>query len=140
MKKELIMKTKFQMALGCFFLLGFLTYGQVGGIKVKVPFDFLVANRLLPAGEYTISSVRDSVVLWDSRGNRVAMVLSNPIRRKGGDTGQVVFDCFTDRCYLSQLRTPDPDLSRELLRGKEEVGIAKQEAARPFVLMGSPAK
>ncbi len=55
-------------------------------------------------------------------------------------TGQVVFDCHTDLCYLSQLRTPDPDRTREVLRGEDEIELASQEAAKPFVLMGSSAK
>ena len=134
------MKLKLAIALGCFFAVGLSTYAQAGGIKVNVPFNFFVAGRGFSAGEYTVSSIGDSVVLWNSRGNRVAMALSNSIRQNGGDTGQVVFDCYAGRCYLSQLRTPDPDRSRELLRGKEEIEIAKHEAAKPFVLMGSRAK
>lgn len=109
-------------------------------MKVKVPFRFFVASKAFPAGEYIVSSIRDSVVLWDSRGNRVAMVLSNSIRHPGGDTGQIVFECYSSRCYLSQLRTPDPDRSREVLRTKDEIESAKQEPAKPFVLVGSRAK
>lgn len=134
------MKLKSATALGCFLAAGFSVYSQTGDIRVSVPFDFYVASKAFPAGDYRVSCIRDSVVLWDSKGNRVAMVLSNSIRRKGGDAGQVAFDCYTSRCYLSQLRTPDPDCSREVLRGKEEIEIARQEIAKPFVLMGSHAK
>lgn len=134
------MKRRLAIALGCFLAAGFSAYSQTGGIRVNVPFNFYVAGKAFAAGEYTVSSIRDSVVLWDSQGNRVAMVLSNSIRQKGGATGGVAFDCYTGRCYLSQLRTPDPDRSREVLRGKEEIEIARHEAAKPFVLMGSPGK
>ena len=134
------MKLKLATAVGWFLAAGLSTYAQAGAIKVKVPFGFFVASRAFPAGEYTVSSMRDSVVVWDSRGNRVAMALSNSIRQAGGDTGQVVFDCYTGRCYLSQLRTPDPDSSRELLRSKEETDLAKQQPAKPFVLVASRAK
>lgn len=41
---------------------------------------------------------------------------------------------------LSQLRTPDPDRSREVLRSTEEIELAKQEPAKPFVLVASHAK
>lgn len=134
------MKLRLAIALGCFLAAGLSIYAQTGGIKVNVPFRFFVASRALPAGEYTVSSIRDSVVLWDSRGKRVAMALSNSIQQTGGDTGQIVFDCYAGRCYLSQLRTPDPDCSREVLRSKEEIELAKQELAKPFVLVASHAK
>ena len=134
------MKLRLAIALGCSLAAGLSAFAQARGIKVRVPFNFIVGSTTFPAGEYTVSSVRDSVVLWDSRGNRVAMALANSIRQKGGETGEVVFDCYMGRCYLSQLRTSDPDLSREVLRGKEEIEIARQEAAKPFVLMGSLAK
>jgi hypothetical protein len=134
------MKLRLAIAVGCFLAAGLATFAQTGGIKVKVPFNFFVASKSFPAGDYTVSSVGDSVVLWNSRGNRVAMALSNSIRQNGGDAGEVVFDCYTGRCYLSQLRTPDPDRSREVLRGREEIEIARQEVAKPFVLVASRAK
>ena len=134
------MKLRLAIALSCLLAAGLSTCAQAGGIKVKIPFKFFFASRPFPAGEYTVSSVGDSVVLWNSRGNRVAMVLSNSVRQNGGNTGRIVFDCYTGRCYLSQLRAPDPDRSREVLRGKEEIELAKQETAKPFVLMGSLAK
>lgn len=134
------MKLRLAIALGCILAVGLSAYAQAGGIKVNVPFNFFLANRAFPAGEYTVSAVGDSVVLWNSQGNRVAMVLSNSVRQNGGSTGQILFDCYTGRCYLSQLRTPDPDRSREVLRGKEEIELAKHETAKPFVLIASRAK
>jgi len=35
------------------------THAQAGGLKVNVPFDFEVANKTLPAGEYVIRSQRE---------------------------------------------------------------------------------
>lgn len=134
------MKLRLAIALGCFLAAGLSTYAQAGGVKVNVPFRFFVSSKAFPAGEYSVSSIRDSVVLWDSRGNRVATALSNSIRQAGGDTGQIVFECYSSRCYLSQLRTPDPDRSREVLRSTEEIELAKQEPAKPFVLVASHAK
>ena len=134
------MKLRLAVALGCFLAAGLSAYAQRGGIKVNVPFTFFVAGKSFPPGEYTISSIHDSVVLWDSRGNRVAMALSNSIRQPGGDTGQVLFDCYAGRCYLSQLRTPDPDRSRELVHSQLEIELAKHKPATPFVLIASGTK
>jgi len=138
------MKLRLAIVIGCGLAASLGSYAQTGGIRggihVKVPFDFFVASKAFPAGEYAVSSMSDSVVIWDARGNRVAMALSNSIRRNGGDTGEVVFACYAARCYLSELRTPDPGRSRALLRAKEEIELAKQQPAKPFVLVGTRAK
>ena len=113
-------------------------YGQVWGVKVKVPFKFVVADKTLPEGEYVLSSVRDEVFVQDSQGKRVAMVLTNAVGgRTVGKTGQVVSECYTDLCFLSQLWTPGQDPGRELLRSRVETEIAKRETGKYFALLGT---
>jgi len=117
--------------------------GQVWGVKVKVPFKFVVANKTLPQGEYTLSSVRDELFVQDSEGKRVAMVSTNAVSggRTVGKTGEVVFKCYTDVCFLSQLWTPGQDTGRELLRSHVETETAKREAGKIFALLGTePSK
>jgi len=112
--------------------------GQVWGVKVKVPFKFVVANKTLAQGEYTLSSVRDELFVQDSEGKRVAMVSTNAVSggRTVGKTGEVVFKCYTDVCFLSQLWTPGQDTGRELLRSHVETETAKREAGKIFALLG----
>lgn len=114
-------------------------YGQVWGVKVKAPFKFVVANKTLPEGEYMLSSVHDEVFVQDSQGKRVAMVLTNAVggRRTVGKTGEVVFECYADLCFLSQLWTPGQDTGRELLRSGVETEIAKRETGKCFALLGT---
>jgi hypothetical protein len=113
-------------------------YGQVRGVKVKVPFKFVVANKILPEGEYVLSSVHDEVFVQDSEGKRVAMVLTNTVGgRRVGRPGEVVFECYIDLCFLSQLWAPGQDTGRELLRSPFEAEIAKREAGTYFALLGN---
>jgi hypothetical protein len=113
-------------------------YSQVWGVKVKVPFKFVVADKTLPDGEYLLSSIRDEVFVQDSQGKRVAMVLTNAVGgRTVGKTGEVVFECYTDLCFLSQLWTPGQDTGRELLRSRVETEIAKRETGKYFALLGT---
>jgi hypothetical protein len=113
-------------------------YGQVWGVRVKVPFKFVVANKTLPEGEYVLSSVREEVFVQDSEGKRVAMVLTNAVGgRTVGRTGEVVFECYTGLCFLSQVWTPGRDTGRELLRSRVETEIAKRETGTYFALLGS---
>jgi hypothetical protein len=113
-------------------------FGQVGGVKVTVPFKFLIANKTLPEGEYVLSSVHEKVFVQDSEGKRVAMVLANAVGgRTVGRTGEVVFECYTDHCFLSQVWTPGEDTGRQLLRSRLETEIAKGEAGKYFALLGT---
>lgn len=113
-------------------------FGQVWGVKVKVPFKFVVANKTLPEGDYLLSSVHDEVFVQDSNGKRVAMVLTNAVGgRTVGKTGQVIFECYTDLCFLSQLWTPGQDTGRELLRSRLETEVAKRETGKYFALLGT---
>jgi hypothetical protein len=113
-------------------------YGQVRGVKVKVPFKFVVANKTLPEGEYVLSSVHDEVFVQNSEGKRVAMVSTNAVSgRAVGSTGEVVFQCYTALCFLSQVWTPGQEFGRELLRSSVETEITKQETGKYFALLGT---
>ena len=112
--------------------------GQVWGVKVKVPFNFVVANKTFPQGEYLLSSVREEIFVQDSAGKRVAMVLTNAVGgRTVGKTGEVVFECYTNLCFLSQLWTPGQDTGRELPKTRLETEIAKRETGNYFALLGT---
>jgi hypothetical protein len=126
-------------------LLGFLSapaYAQVWGVKVKVPFKFVVADKTLPEGEYLLSSVRDEVFVQDSQGKRVALVMTNAVgtRRTIAKTGEVVFECHTDTCFLSQLWTPGQDSGRGLLKSRAETEIEKRETGKYFALRGTETR
>jgi len=113
-------------------------YGQVWGVKVKVPFKFVVANKTLPEGEYVLSAVREELFVQDSEGKRVAMVSTNAVSgRSAASTGKVVFQCYTDLCFLSQVWTPGQEFGRELLRSRVETETSKREAGKYFALLGT---
>ncbi len=113
-------------------------YGHVWGVKVKVPFKFVVANKTLPEGEYVFSSVREELFVQDSEGKRVAMVSTNAVSgRTFGSTGEVVFQCYTDLCFLSQVWTPGQEFGRELLRSRVETEIVKRQTGKSFALLGT---
>jgi hypothetical protein len=83
-------------------------------------------------------TVHDEVFVQNSEGERVAMILTNAVRgRTVGRTGEVIFECYTDLCFLSQLWTPGQDTGRELLRSRLETEMAKRETGKYFALLGT---
>lgn len=112
---------------------------QTGGVNVNVPFKFEVGDRTLPEGQYLIWSAKDDVFIQRSDGQTVAMVLSNAVTgRAVGDSGQVVFRCYDQHCFLSELWSPTQQAGRELLRGRREKELAKKETATFFAFVGTP--
>ncbi|HWN74373.1 MAG TPA: hypothetical protein VNO13_01435 [Candidatus Udaeobacter sp.] len=134
------MKTKLLTA-GLFFLGGVIsTHAQTGGVRVRVPFEFEIANKHLPAGEYVLSSDHEQVWLRVYRGNTVAVVQSNHAVHDGGKTGKVVFNCYEKLCFLSQLWLPDADGAREILTSKSEKQAARRGEPQQFALLAKPMR
>ena len=130
------MKFKLMLAAGCFLAGVTATHAQVGGVKVQVPFEFEMANMTLPAGEYVVWSEHDQVLLRVAGGKTVAMTQANRTMHDGGKSGQVVFNCYDKRCFLSKLWTPDAEQGRELLMSKTEKQLAKHGEPQLFALLG----
>lgn len=132
------MKTKL-LAAGLIFLGGVISANaQTGGVRVKVPFEFEIANKHLPAGEYVVSSEHDQVWLRVYRGNTVAVVQSNHTTHDGGKTGKVVFNCYEKLCFLSQLWLPDADGAREILASNSEKQAARRGEPTQLALLAKP--
>jgi hypothetical protein len=107
-------------------------YAQEGGVKAHVPFKFNVAGKTLPAGEYEMSTRQKEVVLRDSQGRIMAIVLGNAISRRNTDApGQVVFHCYAGRaqCFLWQVWFPNQEAGRELSICGLETDAAQRETA-----------
>jgi len=129
------------LAVGLFFLGGVIsTQAQSSGVLVRVPFEFEIANKHLPAGEYVVSSDHEQVWLRVYRGNTVAVVQSNHAVHDGGKTGKVVFNCYEKLCFLSQLWLPDAYGAREILASNTEKQVAKRREPQLYALLGNPVR
>lgn len=127
------------LAAGLCFLGGVISaHAQTGGVRVKVPFEFEIANKHLPAGEYVVSSDHEQVWLRVYHGNTVAVVQSNHTVHDGGKTGKVVFNCYQKLCFLSQLWLPDAAGAREILASKSEQQAARRGEPQQLALLASP--
>jgi len=141
MERGNIMKIRF-LALGLFFLAGVSSaHAQTGGVRVRVPFEFQIANKTLPAGEYIVSSDHEQVWLRVYRGDTVAVVQSNRVEQDGGgNTGKVLFNCYEKLCFLSQLWLPDAAGAREILTSKSEKQAARRVEPQQLALLAQPIR
>jgi hypothetical protein len=134
------MKTKLLLA-GLFLVGGAVSaHAQSGGLYVRVPFEFEIADKILPPGEYVVSSEHDQVWVRVYHGNTVAVVQSNRIVHDGDKTGKVLFNCYEKLCFLSQLRLPDSAGSREILISKSEKLAAMRAQPQQYALLAKPIR
>lgn len=112
-------------------------HAQVAGARARVPFSFVVLGKTFPAGEYTLIAAPHMVKIKDSNGTPIATVLANEISdRFAGATGQIIFHCYSDRCFLSELRSHIQGDSRQLLTSRAEAELAKKEQGKYFAVLG----
>lgn len=79
-------------------------------VRAAVPFDFQVADRQLPSGEYRFVTRADpGVVLVYSSKTRehLATVFSRPLRDNGEESGRVAFERHGSQHFLKWIRAAD---------------------------------
>jgi hypothetical protein len=112
-------------------------HAQAGGVRSHVPFKFSVSGKILPAGEYTMIARANQVRIQDAHGKLVVMVLANDVSgRSPGDNGKIIFHCYRDYCFLSEVWAPAELNGRQLLTSRTEAGLAKEERTKYFALVG----
>ncbi|HEX6719457.1 MAG TPA: hypothetical protein VF088_20305 [Pyrinomonadaceae bacterium] len=84
------------------------THGQSlsNHLRAKIPFDFVVGDKKLPAGEYFIGNAETTsdVVLAISSSNDVANTLTIPVEiRTPTDTAKLIFHRYGDQYFLFQV-------------------------------------
>jgi hypothetical protein len=107
-----------------------------------IPFDFIVGQKTLPAGEYTIEpNRRDSDKVWlvQSRDGRTStFFITMSVRaNETQETTKFVFHKYGDRYFLSQIWTPGGNSGRELLMPRVERELAKSTIERETIVLGN---
>jgi hypothetical protein len=64
------------------------------------------------------------------------MATTNPVSgRRVGSTGEVVFHCYADRCFLSEFWTPVREYGDQLLPSRYERELAMHWQRTEFALL-----
>jgi hypothetical protein len=113
-------------------------YAQSGGVQAKIPFDFTVAGKTFPAGAYTMIVGSHQVNIRDAYGRKIAMVLANEISgRSAGANGRIIFHCYSEQCFLSEVWSPTHENGRQLFTTRSEGDLVKKESGGYFAVLGA---
>ena len=127
MKKQ-IMRTL--LGLATLTVLAASVYAQSARrMRAHIPFDFVVAGRQLPAGDYTVRRVtKDSesaLVIQSEDGRRAATVFTNSGGREAA-RAELGFRRRGESYFLAEISIPGSDSVREVPRTKSEDERARE--------------
>src|SRR5260370_30654006 len=97
---------------------------------INIPFSFIVGQKTLPAGEYTVEPNRkDSDNVWlvqSKEGHASALFTTNTVRAsETQDEARLIFHRYGGQYFLSQIWTTGGKTGRELLMPRLESQLAK---------------
>ena len=108
-------------------------------IRVNVPFDFYVGDRLLPAGEYRVGRAVTGVtntLLVAGRDERAARQTSGVQSRREAEATKLVFHRYGEQYFLVRLWTVGEREGREFHQSRRERAI-RAEGAQVAALGGN---
>ncbi len=99
-----------------------------GPIKVTVPFNFVVENARLTAGDYTIQRVANgSLRIQSNDGHTTATFIAIAKQSKATSAqAHFIFHRYGSDYFLATISTPGLDVGWELLQGKLEMELARK--------------
>jgi hypothetical protein len=84
---------------------------DVDHIRVKIPYEFVLAGKTLPAGTYTVSHVSGvderTLIVSDLEDHATVIVLPTVIENHYSEKSGVNLEQMGGEFVLSQIRTPD---------------------------------
>ena len=105
-------------------------------LRANIPFDFVVGDQTLAAGEYMIGqatlSATDAIKLRSTDSHQNAIRFTNTVE---GNTpkgrGMLVFHRYGENYYLAEIWTPGSAEGRQLLKSKAEKATERELAKNP---------
>lgn len=104
-------------------------------VVVNIPFDFVVGEKTLPAGEYTIKTVSrhstQALVVQSADGSESVLTITNRVEaREHQAKSKIIFRQYGDKYFLSQVWTKGSTAGRELPRSQAERDHLAKVSAR----------
>ena len=110
---------------------------QTIGLKVNVPFSFIVNHATLPAGEYSVDSLGDRVLAIRGLTSKTTnLVISNSCEmlKPAGQT-KLIFHRYGDRYFLNQIWVAGMDAGHQIPANSREKEVAKDFSMQEVMLM-----
>lgn len=109
---------------------------ELAKIKVNIPFNFVVADKELKAGDYVIQRLRDTgaLIIRSAEGNDQQTAFAVPMEsNKTGNHERLIFHRYGDEYFLSQVWLSGNEDGHELVPGVQEKAAANRATGDQMV-------
>ncbi len=107
--------------------------GQSVRVAAQVPFDFVVGDKALPAGEYNVNSIvqdGSALLIRNAEATDSAMRLTNSIVTKPNKSqSRLVFHRYGRTYFLAEVWRGGDSEGRQLLQSKQERAMKRELGA-----------
>jgi hypothetical protein len=116
---------------------------------IDIPFDFVVGQKTLPAGQYRIEPVkRDSKTTWEiqrTNNGPSAVVITVPVQaRTTQESARLVFQKYDEQYVLAQIWTAGDNDGRELVQpsraARANNAVARAAQKPELITIVAPSK
>lgn len=98
-------------------------------VVTDVPFDFIVGDKTLSSGEYTLRTTaapENGLIIQNADGKSEGLRLTFPIFPKNNRGARLVFHKYGQRYFLAQVWTGAGDVGRHLMKSRQERAIERE--------------
>jgi hypothetical protein len=98
-------------------------------VRASVPFEFIVGDKALPAGEYSVSAIgigQDAVGIQGTKANDSAVRLVNTTTRSAEKSSTLVFHRYGNTFFLSEVWIAGQGQGRQLLKSCQERALERE--------------
>ncbi len=132
------MKRSKVLAIVGFFVLVTSALAQVQIIKANVPFDFVVGNQKLPAGEYSLSlNGAAALRIAKTSSPEVAGIMAVPVAGNIDPTPRLLFHRYGNRHFLAEVWLGEMSTSHRLYTSAAELEYAKDTKQRTSTILAA---
>ena len=124
MKKNLVLWSM----VAVFGLMASFAFAGAGiGMRINVPFNFYLEDQLFPTGEYSFEmdygnyATGSHVVIWSTKGTDNRMLFTSPGTDRSTDLGQLSFNKYGERYFLSSIFIGGHKATLKTLRLEKEL-------------------
>jgi hypothetical protein len=101
---------------------------QTVGLRVDIPFQFNVGEKVLPAGQYLIRAPQGGTLRITGPNGAAAIATTTLVSGQRPDgPGMIAFNCYGQRCFVSQFWTARTETGEEIIKGRLERDLANSK-------------
>lgn len=108
-------------------------------VVAQVPFDYMVGNSIIPAGECVVQVANgDILTIHNFAARKSALVASSNANESQDNRTVMVFERYGNQYFLSEIRIAGSNLTYKLPQSRAEAELRAQNApASPVTLLAA---